>query len=228
MKRSRINQIIKDMEQLIKENGFKMPPFAAWTVQDWQNVGHEYDEIRDNKLGWDITDFGLGKFDEVGFSLFTIRNGNQKMPEKYRKTYAEKLLMLYEGQTAAMHFHASKMEDIINRGGNDVYITVFNGTPEEEMLDTDVTVYCDGKKEIVSAGTRICLHPGQSITITPYMYHDFIVPKTGGAVLLGEVSMCNDDENDNFFYNKMVGRFPEIEEDEEPYRLLCNEYPEAN
>ena len=147
------------------------------------------------------------------------------MPEKYKKTYAEKLLMLYEGQTAAMHFHASKMEDIINRGGNDVYITVYNGSKDGQMLDSDVTVYSDGKKEVVTAGTKVILKPGQSITIMPYMYHDFIVPESGGAVLLGEVSMCNDDENDNYFYNRNVGRFPEIEEDEAPYRLLCTEYP---
>lgn len=228
MKRSRINQVIKDMESLIKAHGFEMPPFACWTPEDWHSTGHEYDEIRDNKLGWDITDFGLGRFDEIGFSLFTIRNGNLKMPEKYKKTYAEKLLMLYEGQTAAMHFHVSKMEDIINRGGNDVYITVYNGTPDEKMLDTDVVVCSDGKTESVPAGTKVCLHPGQSITITPYMYHDFIVPETGGPVLLGEVSMCNDDDNDNFFYNKEIGRFPEIEEDEVACRLLCNEYPDAD
>ena len=225
MKRSRINQVIMDMEALIKEHRFEMPPFVGWTPEKWKNIGSEYDEIRDNKLGWDITDFGLGKFEEVGFSLFTIRNGNQKMPEKYKKTYAEKLLMLYEGQTAAMHFHASKMEDIINRGGNDVYITVYNGSKDGQMLDSDVTVYSDGKKEVVTAGTKVILKPGQSITIMPYMYHDFIVPESGGAVLLGEVSMCNDDENDNYFYNRNVGRFPEIEEDEAPYRLLCTEYP---
>ena len=47
-----------------------------------------------------------------------------------------------------------------------------------------------------------------------------------GPVLLGEVSMCNDDENDNRFYEP-IGRFPEIEEDEAPYRLLCTEYPKA-
>lgn len=29
------------------------------------------------------------------------------------------------------------------------------------------------------------------------------------------------------FYNKKVGRFPAIDEDEEPYRLLCNEYPKV-
>lgn len=227
MKRSRINQVIKDMEQLIQAHGFEMPPFAAWTADDWKGKDHSYDEIRDNKLGWDITDFGLGRFDEVGFSLFTIRNGNQKMPKRYPKTYAEKLLMLYEGQTAAMHFHANKMEDIINRGGNDVYITVYNGTPDEKMLDTDVTVHSDGKVTVVPAGTEVRLQPGQSITITPYMYHDFIVPKTGGPVLLGEVSMCNDDDNDNFFSDKEIGRFPAIEEDEPPYRLLCTEYPTA-
>lgn len=226
MKRSRINEVIKDMESLIKKHGFEVPPFAKWTPEDWQNVGHEYDEIRENALGWDITDFGLGKFDEVGFSLMTIRNGNQKMPEKYPKPYAEKLLMLYEGQKAPMHYHWSKMEDIINRGGNDVYITVFNGDEDKNKLDTDVTVYKDGKKEVVPAGTKVRLTPGESITIMQYMYHDFIVPETGGAVLLGEVSMCNDDENDNCFYEP-IGRFPAIEEDEEPYRLLCNEYPEA-
>ena len=47
-----------------------------------------------------------------------------------------------------------------------------------------------------------------------------------GPVLLGEVSQCNDDNTDNRF-NPPMGRFPKIEEDEPPYRLLCNEYPAA-
>lgn len=47
-----------------------------------------------------------------------------------------------------------------------------------------------------------------------------------GDLLTGEASMCNDDNTDNRF-NPPVGRFPEIEEGEEPYRLLCNEYPKA-
>jgi len=224
LKRSRINQVIKDMEALIREYRFEIPPFAKLTAEDWQSIGHEYEEIRDNCLGWDITDYGLDNFDKVGFALLTIRNGNQKMPEKYPKPYAEKLLMLYEGQTAPMHYHWNKMEDIINRGGNDIYITVYNGAEDKSMLDTDVTIHTDGKTAVVPAGTKVCLEPGQSITITPYMYHDFIVPETGGSVLLGEVSMCNDDDNDNCFYES-IGRFSEIEEDEAPYRLLCNEYP---
>ena len=76
------------------------------------------------------------------------------------------------------------------------------------------------------AGTQIALKPGESITIQQYLYHDFTVEKGTGAVLLGEVSMCNDDEKDNRFYEP-VGRFPTIEEDEPAYRLLCNEYPPA-
>ena len=70
------------------------------------------------------------------------------------------------------------------------------------------------------------LKPGESITITPYLYHEFHVVTSSGSVLIGEVSQCNDDETDNRFYEK-IGRFPKIEEDEPPYRLLCNEYPDA-
>ena len=212
MKRSRINQVIKDMEALAKENGFHLPPFCSWTPEEWDEKGHE-------------CDYGLGRFDELGFALVTIRNGNLKDP-KYKKPYAEKLLMLYPGQDSPLHYHWSKMEDIINRGGNDLYITVFNGADGNKKLDTDVTVVTDGVKRTVPAGTRIRLTPGESITITQYLYHDFVMPKEGGPVLLGEVSMCNDDENDNCFYEQM-GRFPEIEEDEPPYRYLCTEYPAA-
>ena len=225
MKRSEINAALKEMEEMVNKCCFKLPPFCHFTPEDWKEKGGEYDEIRDNMLGWDITDYGLGRFDEVGFSLITLRNGNLKM-DKYTKTYAEKLLYIKEGQMAPMHFHWNKMEDIINRGGNDIYITVYNGAEDKSMLDTDVVVHTDGKTELLPAGTKVCLKPGQSITITPFMYHDFIVPETGGSVLLGEVSMCNDDENDNCFYEP-IGRFPEIEEDEKPYRLLCTEYPKA-
>lgn len=223
MKRSEINHTIKDMEQLCKKIGFALPPFCNWTMEDWQQKGAECDEIRDNMLGWDITDYGLGRFREVGFALITIRNGNLKN-KKYLKPYAEKLLMLYPGQSAPMHFHWNKMEDIINRGGNEVYITVYNSTEDEEFADTDVTVSKDGVEITVPAGSKITLLPGESITIPPYLYHDFLMPAEGGATLLGEVSMCNDDETDNRFYEP-IGRFPEIEEDEAPYRLLCTEYP---
>ena len=68
--------------------------------------------------------------------------------------------------------------------------------------------------------------PGESIHVQQYLYHDFSVEPGTGAVLLAEVSQCNDDNTDNRF-NPPMGRFPAIEEDEPPYRLLCNEYPAA-
>lgn len=226
MKRSEINAAIKEMEAMIKEHGFEIPPFCNWTPQDWEDRNHEYDEIRDNMLGWDITDYGLNDFAKTGFSLVTIRNGNQQLKEKYAKPYAEKLLMVRDGQHAPMHFHFYKMEDIINRGGGNILITVYNSTEDGQFADTDVKVCKDGRTYYVPAGTAVKLTPGESITIYPYMYHDFNVEPGTGAVLLGEVSMCNDDNTDNRFYEP-IGRFPEIEEDEPAYRLLCNEYPEA-
>ena len=192
MKRSEINSIIKEMEVLIKENGFKLPPFADWTPAEWETKDCEYDEIRDNRLGWDITDFGLGDFNKVGFGLFTIRNGNQHNP-KYKKVYAEKILFLRDDMMAPMHFHWFKSEDIINRGGGTLLIKLYNSDKDGKLADTDVTVHSDGREYKVKAGSVVELKPGESITITPYLYHEFHVVPGSGSVLIGEVSQCNDD-----------------------------------
>lgn len=226
MKRSEINSVIKDMERLAAAHGFALPPFCGWTPEDWKHRSREYDEIRDNMLGWDITDFGLGDFKKCGFALITIRNGNQHNPA-YKKVYAEKLLMLKEGQYAPMHFHWFKSEDIINRGGGVMRITVYNDDGNGGLASTDVTVNSDGRSYTVPAGTQVRLLPGESITIWPHMYHKFNVEEGTGDVLIGEVSQCNDDNTDNRFYEE-IGRFPKIEEDCAPYRLLCNEYPAAD
>ena len=226
MKRSKINQSIREMEAMLKKYHVSLPPFCNWTPEEWEHKNHEYDEIRDNQLGWDITDCGLENFDKVGFALITIRNGNQKL-EKYKKVYAEKLIYLKDGQTFPSHFHWIKSEDIINRGGGNILIRVYNSLPDESVAKTgDVTVHTDGLTRVVPAGTQIRLTPGESLTITQGMYHDFEVEPGTGAVLIGEVSQCNDDTTDNRF-NPPAGRFPQIEEDEPPYRLLCNEYPPA-
>ncbi|MDR2035712.1 MAG: D-lyxose/D-mannose family sugar isomerase [Coriobacteriales bacterium] len=225
MRRSEINIAIKNMENLINGHRIELPPFCHWTPDEWQTKGPEYDEIRTTMLGWDITDYGMGDFNKTGFSLITLRNGSVKKGG-YTKTYAEKLLMLNEGQYAPLHFHWKKMEDIINRGGGNALITVYNSTRDGGLANTDVTVTCDGRKFIVAAGSQIKLTPGESITIQQFLYHDFRVEPGFGSVLLGEVSECNDDTTDNRFYEP-IGRFPVIDEDEPPYRLLCNEYPAA-
>lgn len=225
MKRSEINAVIKKFEALMKEYCFELPPYLGFTPEEWQDKGHEYDEIRDNMLGWDVTDYGEGDFDKLGLALITIRNGNVHNP-KYQKPYVEKIIMCDSGQVSPMHFHWGKMEDIINRGGNDIEFTLYNADKETEQLaDTDVEICQDGRRYTMPAGTKVILHPGESLTLYPYLYHEFVIPE-GGPVLIGEVSMCNDDNTDNRFLNPL-GRFPTIEEDEAPYRLLCNEYPPA-
>jgi D-lyxose ketol-isomerase len=225
MKRSEINNAIREMEELLDKYRFALPDFCLWTPEDWNSKGPEYSEIRDNMLGWDVTDYGEGRFDKKGLTLITLRNGNPRDP-KYTKTYAEKIMMSREEQISPMHFHWSKMEDIINRGGGKLVFTLYNAAPDGSLADTDVTVCQDGCTYTVPAGSEVVLSPGQSLTLYPYCYHAFTAKKGTGSVLIGEVSMCNDDLNDNRFLEEL-GRFPSIEEDEPPYRLLCNEYPEV-
>lgn len=223
MKRSEINAIIKEFETMLKDYKFALPPFLSFTPEEWAEKGHEYDEIRDNALGWDVTDYGMGDYDNLGLALITIRNGNVHN-DKYTKTYAEKIMMIREGQISPNHFHWNKMEDIINRGGGDVVFKLWNATKDEDLDTTDVEICRDGRRYKVPAGSEIVLKPGESLSLYPYYYHEFTVRPGSGTALVGEVSMCNDDNTDNRFY-KPLGRFPTIEEDEPPYRLLCNEYP---
>lgn len=225
MKRSEINAVIQELEGLLEKHQFMLPPYLSFTPEEWKEKGREYQEIRDNALGWDVTDYGLGDFYKTGLALITLRNGNTGNPA-YTKTYAEKIMMLKEGQLSPNHFHWNKMEDIINRGGGNVVFHLWNADEKEELADTDVNVFRDGRKYTVPAGSEIILKPGESLTLYPYTYHDFSVEPGTGYALIGEVSMCNDDNTDNRFYEP-IGRFPTIEEDEPAYRLLCNEYPDV-
>ena len=226
MKRSELNRIIRENMDFLSEFGFRLPPFAFWTAGEWKNKGHEYDEIRDNCLGWDITDFGSGDYEKIGLFLFTVRNGNQKRPELYQKPYAEKIMVVGQGQVTPYHYHWNKMEDIINRGGGTLAIQIYNSDKTTDLLDleTPVTVHSDGRTYTVPAGTLLRFEPGESVTLHPGQYHSFWAEN--GKTLVGEVSKCNDDSSDNRFLEP-VGRFPAIDEDEPAEYLLCTEYPAA-
>ncbi|MBP5273340.1 MAG: D-lyxose/D-mannose family sugar isomerase [Abditibacteriota bacterium] len=223
MKRSEINKLMREAVAFADKMNFKLPPFAFWSPEKWAEAGHEYDEIRDNMLGWDITDFGQGDFYKIGLLLFTIRNGNLT-DKKYGKPYAEKLLIVEENQITPYHFHWSKMEDIINRGGGELVIKLYNSDEKEEFADTPVLVSSDGRNYEIPAGGIVRLTPGESITLKQGQYHKFWAEK--GKTLVGEVSKVNDDRVDNRFHEEM-GRFPAIDEDEKPLYLLGNEYPAA-
>jgi len=224
MKRSSINRRIKEAIAFLDEQNFRLPPFAFWTPEQWASKGHECDEIRDCRLGWDLCDFGMGDFDRAGLLLFTIRNGHPTNPAYAEKTYCEKILISQEDQVCQMHYHWNKVEDIINRGGGNLVIKLYNATEDDDLADTDVEVSIDGVRKRFPAGTDVVLAPGESICLPQKLYHAFWAQAGHGPVLSGEVSKVNDDESDNKFHEPL-GRFPEIEEDEPAEYLLMNEYP---
>lgn len=224
MKRSEINRKLEDAVAFFEAMQFRLPPWAKWGTAQWQSNWQACREIRDNALGWDLTDFGSGTFEKRGLLLFTIRNGNFERGEDYPKPYAEKIMIVDPEQVTPMHYHWNKMEDIINRGGGNLQIQLYNAAADDSLdEEAEVVVQVDGLERRLPAGSVLTLKPGESITLTPRLYHKFWGEPGKGRVLVGEVSMVNDDARDNNFFEK-CGRFPDIEEDEPILYPLCTEY----
>ncbi len=220
MKRSEINHLIAEAKEFFGEMNFKLPPWGYWSPEQWKGKEETCSEIAENMLGWDLTDFGSGDFNTRGLLLFTIRNGNL---QKDKKPYAEKIMIVKENQETPMHYHWNKMEDIINRGGGNLVIELYNSTTSNQLDDTDVSVKTDGIVRKIPAGGKVILKPGESITLEQGVYHRFYGEEGKGKVLVGEVSAVNDDNSDNCFLEEL-GRFPDIEEDEKPLHLLGSDY----
>jgi D-lyxose ketol-isomerase len=220
VKRSEINNLIREALEFFDSMNFKLPPWGYWSHDDWNKNRKNCDEIFKNQLGWDLTDFGTGDFARSGLLLFTIRNGNLKFDQK---PYAEKIMIVGEGQVTPMHFHWSKMEDIINRGGGNLMMELYYSDDNEEFTDQSFEVSIDGIRKVLDPGSIVRLTPGESITLYQGLYHKFYGEKGKGKVMVGEVSAVNDDHTDNRFHEN-VGRFPEIAEDEPPVHLLVSDY----
>ncbi len=224
MKRSEINAILREADAFIRSHGFALPPFARWTPDEMAaRVADDSAQIRDRSLGWDVTDYGQGRYDELGLFLFTLRNGEQANVARGRgMLYAEKLLISGDGQVSPMHRHVFKTEDIINRGGATLVLELFAAAPDGSIdAAAEVAVWTDGCRRTLPAGGHLRLAPGQSVTLEPSVWHAFW--GEGGRVLIGEVSNVNDDRTDNIFRDP-IGRFSEVEEDEAPLHLLVSDY----
>jgi len=223
MNRSEVNEILRQGSAFIRSFGYVMPPFADWEPDRMRRAPQDAPDIVSRRLGWDVTDFGQGRFDDLGLFLFTVRNGNAAdLAQGRGMLYAEKIMISRNNQYTPMHRHNIKAEDIINRGGGDLVLELFAAAPDGGIdADAAVTVPCDGVPHTLPAGGHLRLRPGESVTLLPGIWHAFWGERAD--VLIGEVSTVNDDLTDNVFRDP-VGRFSDIIEDEEPWRLLVADY----
>ncbi len=221
MKRSEINQILRESDTFIRSFGYQLPPFAYFTPE--RMLSSEAAEIRARGMGWDITDYGQGNFADMGLFLFTVRNGCLADLKQGRgMLYAEKIMISRKQQISPMHRHNLKAEDIINRGGGKLVLELF-ASDESGAIDryARVTVPVDGITRRFDAGGRLVLEPGESVTLLPGVWHTFW--GEGSDVLVGEVSTVNDDRSDNIF-EQDIPRFTDVQEDETPLHLLVSDY----
>lgn len=223
MKRSRINDIMRSADEMIRRFGFTLPPFAYWTAEEFHARAGEAAHVISARCGWDITDYGAGDFDRMGLFLFTLRNGLlSDLKRGGGMCYAEKLLISRQDQLSPMHTHFLKAEDIINRGGATLVVELYGSDDRGRFAeDRGGTVWCDGIRQTYAPGQKLRLAPGESVTLRPGDWHAFW--GEGGDVLIGEVSTVNDDETDNIF-REPIGRFAQVEEDEPPLHLLVSDY----
>ena len=223
MKRSRINDIMADADEMIRSFGFALPPFAYWTPDTFKSNAAKARHVIDARCGWDITDYGAGRYDEMGLFLFTLRNGRQDdLKRGGGMCYAEKLLISKQDQLSPMHTHVLKAEDIINRGGATLIVELFGSDADGNFDETaGGTVMCDGVMREFAPGEKLKFAPGECVTLMPGDWHAFW--GDGGDVLIGEVSTVNDDETDNIF-REPIGRFSTIDEDVAPTHLLVSDY----
>lgn len=189
MKRSEINSIYQEARTVFKKNGWALPPNAQW----------------------DITDFGLGDFDNFGLTLINLADEAE---------YCEKLMYAREGQRTPAHTHHKKKEDIICRSG-EMKLLLWDRHPDKASEASELAVQINGESQRHENGAILILKAGDRITLTPGIYHEFwpSLPNT----VIGEVSTANDDVNDNIFVNVDIGRFPGIEEDEPALVRLLSE-----
>ena len=215
MRRSEVNEAIRNALSTLEKHHITLPPFGYLSAEEWRRLEPAGNRLRTNSMGWDVSDFGEGSFRSYGAVLFTLRNGNSRNPSE-GTPYAEKLIVLLPGQRLPLHFHFRKTEDIINRAGGILVMELYAALPDGEVdRVSPVEVWCDGCRRVVEPGKSVEFQVGESITLPPRMYHRFWASAVGETLVCGEVSSINDDLADNRFAEE-VRRFALIEEDEPP------------
>ncbi len=188
MKRSDINSLIHSARQCFQDHGWALPP----------------------KPRWDVTDFGLGHWENAGLVLVNLAEESE---------YCEKLMYARKGMQTPAHTHRKKKEDIICRWGR-LAVTVWPTHPRD-ATNTPFIVPVNHEPAEHLPGATIVLEAGERVTLRPGIYHAF--EPLSDECIIGEVSTANDDLHDNFFVNPDIGRYPGIEEDEPASIRLVSE-----
>ena len=219
MQRSAINAVLREAEATFAAHGFVPPAFATWTPAEWAANPARATFCAAHQMGWGLTDFGSGDFARRGIVLLTCRNGIYRQPGE--RVYAEKVIVMREGQEAPYHYHRTKTEDILVRGGGCLALDLVMVEEDGRPIEAPLAVLVDGETRTVAAREPVVLHPGESLTLPPLMAHRFYGWPGTGTVLAGEISEVNDDRTDNYFLEPF-DPMP-IEEDEPAYRPLWSE-----
>jgi len=65
MRRSELNEIIREGEKFIASIGFRLPAFADRSPDDWRRSKPRAGEALRARLGWEIADSGCGEVSTV-------------------------------------------------------------------------------------------------------------------------------------------------------------------
>jgi D-lyxose ketol-isomerase len=138
---------MSEADAMIRRHGFTLPPFAYWTPENFRARRERASRLAGARMGWDITDYGQGRFDQMGLFLFTLRNGDlADLRRGGGMCYAEKLLISRQDQLSPMHTHRIKAEDIINRGGATLVVELYGSDDRGGFApDRGGVVRCDAR-----------------------------------------------------------------------------------
>jgi D-lyxose ketol-isomerase len=189
MKRSQINKAVGGAQLFFKQNGWTLPPNPKW----------------------DVTDFGLGNFENCGLVLVNLAEEEE---------YCEKIMYAIKNQFTPSHTHQKKKEDIICRSGV-LVVQLWLDNPVLRSNKSRFHIKINGSNCLIASGDKITLQAGNRVTIEPGVWHEFY--PSSDECIIGEVSTANDDVNDNYFSNQEIGRYTKIEEDEARVVKLLSE-----
>ncbi len=97
-----------------------------------------------------------------------------------------------------------------NAGGK-LAVQLYNSTLEGRLATNAVNVKCDGMLPHCGCGGTVVLGPGESITLTPYLYHQFYA---GGGRRTDRRGLVGQRRCERQLFSLALPRFPEIVEDE--------------